>query len=76
MRKKGEIELWQAADLLEMSEGAFGRLAEEAKLTVRRRGKAVFFLRREIEEIELRQLHETLAARDAEERAPEEHQCS
>lgn len=67
MRREGEIELWQAADVLEMSEEALGKLAEERKLTVRRSENCVFFLRSEIEEIELCQLNETLSARDSEE---------
>jgi hypothetical protein len=58
MQRPEEIELWDAADELDVPEEVLGRLIEEGKLKCRRADGRVYVLKGEIDKIVDRQIAE------------------
>ena len=58
MQRHDEIELWDAADQLDVPEEVLGRLAAEGIIKSRHADGRIYFLREEIEALEDRQIEE------------------
>jgi hypothetical protein len=58
MKRDDEVELWDAADELDVPEEVLGKMAEEGKLKSRRADGTIYFLREQIEELVDRQIQE------------------
>ncbi len=64
MQRDDEIELWDAADELDLPEDALGRMIEQGKLKSRRADGTVYVLYEEIEQLIERQREEFRSAGD------------
>src|ERR1700719_3704774 len=58
INSKTAVDLFEAMDMLDVTEDVLGKLAEEGKLKSRRADGTVYFLREEIEQIIDRQIDE------------------
>jgi hypothetical protein len=60
MRRQEEVDVLEAADLLDLPPDTVGKLVEQEKLKSRRADGTVYFLRTQIEELGRRQLEELI----------------